>query len=246
MKLLTFATTLIVLGSIGTATADSKAAKWTYSGKNGPEYWGQLSSEFGLCATGKNQSPVNITEALKTNLPKLRLNYEGKAKKVVFTGHGAKIEVNEGSTLTIKNESYKLLQTHFHSPSEHTINGKSYPLEAHFVHQAKDGSLAVIGVLFEKGVHNPNLQKVIDALPRHKKKVIPISTFQVENLMPKKKQYHRYSGSLTTPPCSEGVKWIVLKKTPSISEAQIKSFKKLHRKPTNRPVQPLNARSILR
>ncbi len=246
MKLFTLATTLLLLSSVGTAAAGSKAAKWNYSGQNGPENWGQLSPEYGLCATGKNQSPLNISDAFKTNLPKLRLNYGGKALKVASTGHGAKIEVREGSTLSIQNESYKLLQTHFHSPSEHTINGKSYPLEAHFVHQAEDGSLAVIGVLYSKGAHNPNLQKVIDAMPRYKKKSKQINAFQVDALMPKKKQYYRYSGSLTTPPCSEGVKWIVLKKTPSISEEQIKKFKKLHRKPTNRPIQPLNARNILR
>lgn len=218
---------------------------WGYEGDVNPEKWSELSPEYLVCKTGKNQSPVNIERAYSTSLEPLAIHYAITAQDIVNNGHT--IQVTPGSDadyLQLGDQRYTLKQFHFHRPSENQIKGKSYPLEGHFVHTDKDGHLLVMAVMFELGAKNPQLDQMLDALhgdgvSEHIKQPIDIDA-----LLPKQHDYYRFAGSLTTPPCTEGVTWIVLKHPISLNDAQLKRFETgMHH--NNRPVQPLNGRVVV-
>lgn len=219
---------------------------WSYSGETGPSHWGELKDEYFMCKEGKNQSPVNLNRFANADLQKLKITYAGNAVNIIDNGHTLKIETNIGNKIVVDGITFTLKQFHFHTPSENMINGKRYPMEAHFVHSDKDGNLAVIAVMFKEGEENMGIKKIIEQLPKEKnKKVGLIQMFNPGELFPRKLEYYRYSGSLTTPPCSEGVRWIVIKTPAEASKEQIEAIRKIVGK-NNRPIQPLNARVILR
>jgi carbonic anhydrase len=227
--------------------ADSHDAHWGYEGNDSPEHWGKLSPDYALCSTGKNQSPINITQTLEAETPKITINYTQGGYEVINNGHTIQVNVNSGSSITLQGHTYQLKQFHFHAPSENEIDGKSYPLEAHFVHADDKGNLAVIGVMFKIGKENSALKKAWANMPaKAGDKAELVHKISAISLLPNNKDYYRFNGSLTTPPCSEGVTWLVMKKPMTVSQAQLEQFTKVMGHPNNRPVQPVNARPVLK
>ena len=221
---------------------------WSYEGESGPEHWGELSPDFLMCSEGWNQSPVNLVDEVDGNLPTLEFEYYSGDINETNNGHSIQQNMNPGSFLRVpeKNLEFELKQFHFHSPSEHTINGKSFAMEVHFVHADKNGNLAVVGVMIDEGEEHPVLKQLWAFMPENPGETSqePIG-IEETNLLPPTRDYYAYSGSLTTPPCTEGVRWVVLKTPVQASAEQIETFKKRVGPATNRPVQPLNARMIL-
>jgi len=230
-----------------TATKDGgHKPHWTYAGKEGPESWGKLSPEFSACAAGLNQSPVNIDSTIHAALKPLKSIQKFPAKDIFNNGHTVQINFKAGNMLVLDSAAYQMKQVHFHAPSENTIRGKSFPLEAHFVHADSKGNLTVIGVMYTEGKANEGLAKLWSQMPNEvgepvvlKNRVIP------SELIPENRAYYRFSGSLTTPPCSEGVRWLVLKTPLTASKEQIEAFKLAVKHDNNRPVQELNGRVII-
>ncbi|SNZ02178.1 carbonic anhydrase [Persephonella hydrogeniphila] len=222
------------------------AGSWSYHGATGPEHWGDLKDEYIMCKIGKNQSPVDISRIAEADLEDIKFHYSPGATSLLNNGHTIKVSYEPGSYIVVDGIRFELKQFHFHAPSEHTVKGKSYPFEAHFVHADKDGNLAVIGVLFKEGKENPVIKKLWENLPSHTGEKVKLAhKINAYDLLPKRKKYYRYSGSLTTPPCSEGVRWLVMTTEMEMSKEQIEKFRKLMGGDTNRPVQPVNARMIL-
>ena len=202
-----------------------------------------------MCKIGKNQSPIDISKkdiTVTNGLDPLEFIYHADATEVINNAHAIQVNVDSHSAMNIDGKHFILKQFHFHSPSENTINRRSFPLEAHFVHAAKDGSLAVIAVLYQLGDENPALKKIFATMPKnvHKTNTLKLTANEIETLLPKDRSYYRFNGSLTTPPCSEGVRWFVLKTYQTISKEQLKQFTEVI-KDNNRPTQPLNARKVL-
>jgi len=228
--------------------ASEKVPHWSYDGAEGPGHWGELLDEYRMCAEGRNQSPIDLVADVHAGLPELNFNYHSSPLNELNSGHTIQQNVQPGSYLTItgRDVKYELLQFHFHSPSEHTINGKPYAMEMHFVHKGKDGLLSVVGVMIEEGGEHPVLNKLWSFMPENTGDVSqqPIG-IEETNLLPPTREYYAYGGSLTTPPCSEGVAWIILKTPIEASAEQIARFKERVGANTNRPVQPHNARLIL-
>ena len=223
------------------------SSNWSYEGHTGPKYWGELNEKFKMCKMGKNQSPINIQkEALvKACIKPLNISYNSKAKNVLNNGHTIKVNVASGSYLYIDGKKFELKQFHFHTPSENKINSKHYPMEAHFVHLNNKGEIAVIGVMFKVGKENKAITKFQNLLTNQINIKKPIYlTLKADELFPKNRDYYRFDGSLTTPPCSEGVRWFVFKEPVEISKEQLKLFEKIMGE-NNRPTQPINARKVL-
>ncbi len=222
-------------------------AHWSYKGDTGPTHWGSLSADYELCATGKKQSPINITNSVKAELPELKFDYKPISLLIENNGHTIKITADKAGTLTIGKEVYQLLQFHTHSPSEMTIDGKPADMVIHMVHKNAKGELAVVAVHFKVGdTANPLIAQLWQVMPKTAGKKVEAANVQIDvnQLLPADKNYYSFEGSLTTPPCSEGVKWIVLKQMVSISAEQLAQLKAIY--PHNvRPVQPLNGREIL-
>ena len=216
---------------------------WGYEGEGGPANWGDLKPEFNTCKTGKQQSPINITAARKEDLEGLATMYQSTPLEVVNNGHAIQVNYAPGSIMEIGGKDYALLQFHFHSPSEHLVQGKPYDMIAHLVHKASDGSLAVIGVFLTEGKENSLIQKVWDYLPAKagEKKTVAEVTLNVADLLPKDMSYYHYYGSLTTPPCTEGVAWYVLKTPVEVSAKQLAQFRAVMHGNV-RPPQPLHGR----
>ena len=236
---------LALLGS--TSVFAAGAAPWSYHGETAPEHWSELSPEYATCKA-QNQTPINIRNAAKTNLAPLYMAYSSDAQKITNTGHTVQISYAEGSTIEVDGEKFTLKQMHFHTPSENQIQGKSYPMELHLVHANADGALAVVGVMFVEGKDNTDLAKLWRAMPKKAGESVNLlseNTVSAYSFLPKKQEYYRFSGSLTTPPCSEGVRWLVMKTPIDASAAQIKAFTDTMGTHTNRPIQALNGRVIL-
>jgi carbonic anhydrase len=218
---------------------------WEYSGEAGPAKWAKLTPEFGQCA-GSNQSPVNLTGLVEAQMEPLEFHYQPGGKTVVNNGHTVQVGYAPGSVLQLDGISFELKQFHFHAPSENLIEGKSYPLEGHLVHVNDKGEIAVVAVMFEAGKANGALAEAWSALPAKVGEIQPLKApLPADQLLPNSRDYYRFSGSLTTPPCSEGVRWLVMKQPVEVSQAQIDTFKAVVHHPNNRPVQPLNGRVVL-
>ena len=228
--------------------AEEGAAHWAYEGEEGPAHWGELADSYSMCSEGRNQSPIDLVADFHPGLPQLVFDYHSSPLREINNGHTIQQNVQPGSFLRFpeKNHSFELKQFHFHSPSEHTIDGKSYDMEMHFVHVDEAGALAVVGVLIEAGKEHPVLNQLWSFMPQNPgdTSAQPIG-IEETNLLPPTREYFYYSGSLTTPPCSEGVVWVVLKNSVEASEEQIQRFKERVGPSTNRPVQPHNSRMIL-
>lgn len=223
--------------------------EWSYSGVTGPLHWGDLSPEYSTCQQGKNQSPININRSFDARLPSIKFDYSMLIpENIVNNGHSIQVNIRNGGLIKLDGKDFFLKQFHFHSPSENMIDSLSYPLEAHFVHASKDNELAVVSLLYQPGVANPALDVLINNLPMNvgESKRLGAKDVQLFERSKKVIDYFRFNGSLTTPPCTEGVRWIVVKSTPTISLRQLTAFHQALKRPNNRPIQPLNARMIVR
>lgn len=216
---------------------------WSYEGDTGPEHWAEIG--YPDCA-GNQQSPVDIPADAPINEGGITFNYNPSELKIINNGHTIKIEYDEGSSIIFGDKEYKLLQYHFHAPSEHTINGEYYDMELHLVHQSDDGEYAVVGVMIKAGSENENYTPVWEHLPAEEGELQTISGVSVNaiDLLPEDKSYYHYMGSFTTPPCTEGVKWFILSTPVELSSEQIDAFRAIY-DGNNRPVQPLNDREFL-
>lgn len=230
------------------AAAEAHAeVHWGYEGENGPAQWGQLKPEFNVCAIGKRQSPINIDEAQTLQGPAepISFSYSGSNATVVNNGHTVQVDVQGDNFITVRGVSYRLLQFHFHTPSEEQVNSTRYPMVAHLVHKNDEGQLAVVGILLDAGLPNTLIDKVwtympLDAGDRVR---MPRESLNLNELLPSDQRYYQYIGSLTTPPCTEGVLWLVMKQPVQISRNQLRLFRQLY--PFNaRPVQPVNGRPV--
>jgi len=229
------------------AHATGQHAHWAYDGKEGPSAWGKLADDYAACAAGKAQSPINIKGAKAETLPQIGTDYPVSGLKIINNGHTIQVNQGDGGAAMLGGVRYNLAQFHFHAPSEHRISGRAYAMEAHLVHKDANGKLAVIGLMFKEGKANPFLAHFWARLPKEAGPEQAASEVQINTteLLPKDKTYYHYEGSLTTPPCSEGVNWYVLKTPVEASPEQIQQFAALlHHHHNERPVQPLNGREI--
>lgn len=217
---------------------------WDYEGEGGPENWAKLDAKNQACATGKRQSPIDIRDGIKVDLEPIQFNYRPSTFRIVDNGHTIQVAVGD-SSISLTGKTYELVQFHFHRPSEEKINGQRFDMVAHLVHKSDDGDLAVVAVLLERGSENPFIQTLWNNMPLEKKvEVSPPSTIiDPANLLPASRNYYTYMGSLTTPPCSEGVLWLVMKQPAQVSTKQINIFSRLYRN-NARPVQPIANRLI--
>ncbi|MGF7031090.1 carbonic anhydrase [Paenibacillus mucilaginosus] len=232
-------------------TETTHAAHWSYEGNTGPAHWAELDQTFAACANGTEQSPVDI-ELTQTKVDKtavqVELHYQPSAFTLMNNGHTiqANAAAGNGNTITVDGTEYTLAQMHFHHPSENQINGKNFEMEGHLVHKNKDGGLAVVGFLMTAGKENKPLAEMWSKLPKQETKedVKLEQPVDLPGLVPSTSHAFRYEGSLTTPPCSEHVKWIVLADPIEVSKEQIEAFAAIF--PDNhRPVQPLNQRTVV-
>lgn len=241
----------VVLGSafltIGIACANDGNTHWGYSGEGSPENWGHLSPEFEICGKGKNQSPINISSLIEAELQPITISYTSGTLDVINNGHSIMESFAPGSSITVDGHAYELKQVHWHTPSENHINDQSFPMEAHLVHKDKDGNLAVIGIMYTKGQENSSIANIWSNLPAKKDEVSKNDkiTVKPEDMLPANRDYYLFNGSLTTPPCSEGVRWLVMKNPVEASAEQVEKFHSLFQVDTNRPLQPVNARPVL-
>lgn len=224
-----------------------KAIPWSYDGEGGPGHWAQLKPDYATCASGQRQSPIAIDDAdtLKGPAEAIDFRYAPSAGTVNNTGHTIEVQLSGDNSLTVRGQTYRLQQFHFHHPAEERINSRVYPMVAHFVHRSDAGQLAVLAVLLEEGPANPLIQKVWTHMPLDVKDSVPLPAdlIHVGEILPRDQRYYQYIGSLTTPPCSEGVLWLILKQPVSISAEQLRLFGQLY--PNNaRPVQSLNGRPV--
>jgi len=220
---------------------------WGYGGSEGPEYWGELSADYALCKKGKNQSPIDIVNPIKRRgLDVIAFAYKPSAIDLLNNGHTIKADYAPGSAMRVGGETYHLLQLHFHTPSENRVSGRSYPMEAHLVHQSAGGRLAVVGALFVPGRENPTLTQLWEFMPKQPGREKSSLTFNAEALLPRsdRRDYYFFSGSLTTPPCTEGVNWYVFNTPIEASPEQFAAFTRtIHE--NARPPQPLNNRMVV-
>jgi carbonic anhydrase len=232
----------------------AEAPHWSYEGEAGPDRWSALSPDWAPCGGGQSQSPIDIHETLRAGLPAMAAGFKPAQLKTIHHAHmaaainnGHTIQVNytEGDVLTLGEEPFQLLQYHFHSPSEHTVGGRHYPMEMHMVHKSAGGTLAVIGVFIAEGQHNAAFDPIWSNLPKARgvENHFENVTVDVGSLLPSVRTTYRYRGSLTTPPCSEGVQWIVMTSPIHLSAEQIGAFQSIIQG-NNRPVQPLNGRAV--
>jgi carbonic anhydrase len=231
------------------AVAEAKPAPkhgthWSYEGELGPANWAKINDDWAKCGTGNRQSPIDLRDGMKVELEQIVFDYKPSSFSVVDNGHTIQVTMTGGNYITIMNRSYELLQFHFHRPSEERINGKGFEMVVHLVHRDAEGKLAVVAVLLERGKAQNVIQTVWNNLPLEKNDTItPSVVLDVNELLPAKRDYFTYMGSLTTPPCSEGVLWLVMKQPMQASPAQMALFSRLY--PLNaRPIQASSGRII--
>ena len=240
-----YAACLVFLWSVARAQ-ESHPPHWSYEGSQGPKNWAKLDPAYATCAAGHAQSPIDIQHAKPAELPPLGFGYRSVPLNIINNGHTILLNYAPGSTLTVGDKTYTLKQFHFHHPSEESIDGRGFDLVAHLVHDDGSGHLAVVAVLFKTGPSNPLLDAVWQNIPAQTGKAtdVPSVSLNVTDLLPADHGYYTFAGSLTTPPCSEGVKWYVLKNQSTLSAEQLAAFAKLY--PRNaRPIQPAYGREIL-
>lgn len=232
----------------------ARPVHWSYSEEGGPAGWAALSPVYAACGSGKTQSPINLLTKTEKGSPAWKIEYKTTAlqiahnehvEELINNGHTIQITPQEGSSMTFEGKVYHLKQFHFHTPSEHTLDGKNFPMEIHFVHQSDDKNLAVVGVLIKEGKHNHNADQLIRHLPNAVGEKMTHDSVKIDIALhiPKEMFAYHYIGSLTTPPCTENVQWLVLQKHGEMSKDQINAFSSRLKK-NNRPTQPLNERKL--
>ncbi len=235
---------LCVGASLGEET--QAAPHWSYEGGTGPANWANLDAANRACSTGTQQSPIDLSEPVSARQPALNLDWKTRPDTIVNNGHAIQLNFSEGSAISLGKRTYGLTQFHFHQPSEHRLNAKSFAMEVHFVHATEgSGGLAVVGVFMTPGKTNAVFNKIVSTMPAEEGPPVPADrAIDPNGLLPARHNYYRYEGSLTTPPCSETVDWLVLADPIEVAEIDIVRFAKLY--PMNaRPVQNPNRRFIL-
>jgi carbonic anhydrase len=219
---------------------------WDYGAAHGPSHWGDLKPEFAECKNGHRQSPIDIRNPQKADLPPIQFDYKPSALHIIDNGHTIMINYVPGSSISVGGKKYALKQFHFHRPSEEKINGRGFEMVVHLVHQDQDGNLAVVAVLLGRGNDNPLVHELWNDLPKEKEKeeVLNGVEINVGKLLPADHGYYTFPGSLTTPPCSENVTWFVLKHPVTVSATEIEQFSRLYSDDA-RPTQPLYGRVVL-
>jgi carbonic anhydrase len=235
-----------LLSTLLASGQEHKSGHWSYDGNEGPSHWGDLNPDFAPCKNGHRQSPIDIRNPQKADLPPIRFDYKPSPLHIIDNGHTIMINNAPGSSFRVGDKQYALKQFHFHRPSEEKINGKTYDMVMHLVHADQDGNLAVVAILLESGKNNPLIQELWNNFPKEKEKEerLDTITINVANLLPADLGYYTFSGSLTTPPCSENVTWFVLKQPITVTGEEIEQFTKLYRHDA-RPTQPLYDRVVL-
>lgn len=241
-----FGSALMLVTSVGATHA--AGTSWTYTGPTGPNHWGTLDAAYAKCADGSAQTPIDIVQTKKTPLRNLGFSYGATEAGIFNNGHTVEAEPLAGGSpsVTINGTIYNMLQFHFHAPSEHEINGMHYPVEIHFVNKNSAGELAVVGVFVKSGAHNnawdPFINKMLQATANAEE--TKVNEFNWGSLLPKNPITMRYSGSLTTPPCTEGVKWNIFSTPVTMDQGQINTFLEAY-SGNNRPIKPRNGRVVL-
>lgn len=223
------------------AATEEGSVYWGYEGDIGPRFWGRLSPG----CNGRSQSPIDISRTSIEELPRITFDYRPTPLVMINNGHSVEVTYGEGSSISVGGQRFDLLQFHFHTPSEHTTRGRQYAMEMHLVHRSSAGVTAVVGVLMELGPRNRALDAMWRKLPKVAclERILKDITINAADLLPANRGYYRYDGSLTTPPCTEGVNWLLLKTPIQISVQQLQAFRQLYVK-NSRPVQPLNGREV--
>lgn len=243
-----FARIAIALGIAEMVAQAQWKTAWSYAGATGPAHWAELDPEYAACR-GAAQSPIDIREAVKDGAPEIRLEYRSAPLEFLIN-NGRAIRVNyhgpaNASFLVVGEERYQLTQFHFHHPSEEYVHGKASAMSIHFMHEAGDGKLAAVAVLLKVGKANPAIGPIWEHMPpaEGKEQEVPGAVVNPAGLLPADLGYYEYSGSLTGPPCTEGVRWFVMKTPVEISAEQVRAYAKLY--PHNvRPVQSGNGRVV--
>jgi carbonic anhydrase len=220
------------------------SSEWSYEGETGPEQWGKLNLAWAKCASGERQSPIDIRDGIKVDQEPVMFDYQPSHFTIVNNGYTVQVNVSGGNSITLTGRKYELMQFHFHHPSEEKVNGRNFEMVAHLVHKNPEDKLLVIAVLIESGMQHGLIQTLWGNLPLEKNEpMVPVSTIDLKQILPPHREYYTYMGSLTTPPCSEGVQWIVMKEPIQASPQQIEIFSRLY--PMNaRPVQAASGRLI--
>jgi carbonic anhydrase len=241
--------TLLVISACTSGDAPpsgpSSTAHWTYEGEEGPAHWADLDPAYEMCGTGKNQSPIDIASPGERDLANIVFHYQPSEVNILNNGHTVQVNYDAGSYIELDGIRYDVAQFHYHAPSEHEIDGEFFPAELHLVHKSADGKLAVVGLLLQEGAANAAFDPFINNLPAETSEVKDAGvTINAMDFLPGIQTTYRYSGSLTTPPCSEGVSWLIMTTPVELSAAQLSKLASLF-EGNNRPIQPLNERSLI-
>jgi len=224
----------------------TEAVHWTYEGEEGPEHWGEINPDYAVCGTGKSQSPIDVESATGDDLTNISFHYQPSEVNILNNGHTVQVNYDSGSYIELDGARYDVAQFHYHAPSEHAVDGKLFAAELHIVHKNADGGLAVVGILLDEGAQNDALQPFIENLPAEESEAADAGVkINAADLLPVVQTTYRYSGSLTTPPCSEGVNWLLMTTPVEISTEQLTALESLFDHGNNRPVQPLNDRPLV-
>jgi len=224
----------------------ASAIHWSYEGQESPEHWADLGDEFQTCKKGQYQSPIDVKQVIDGKLPPLGMNFRTDTQTIVNNGHTIQVTVKDSDDFMLDGEAFVLKQFHFHAPSENHLFGQSFPLEAHFVHANAQGELAVVAVMFKTGAENHTLAPLIAAFPAEEDRVeVMKQSVDLASFFPSDRHYYRFSGSLTTPPCTEGVRWLIMKQPVTLSVGQLAVFQQALKHANNRPLQPLHGRIIV-
>jgi len=251
MKKMIVAALTAAVVQISPVMANEGGTAWSYQGDTGPANWGKLSEEFSTCSTGKNQSPINVDplkNVIEAKQKPIHFDYNVLVpERIINTGHSVQVDMRSGGKITVDGKDFKLKQFHFHTPGEHKIAGTPFPMEIHFVHVSDDGQIAVVAVPLKPGRPHPTVASLWRYLPQKAGESRELPNNAVNSLQLEKdiSNYYRYNGSLTTPPCSEGVIWIIKRAPVSVSKWQVKVLEKVLGYPNNRPLQPANARLVI-
>ncbi|GGC95882.1 carbonic anhydrase [Thalassobacillus devorans] len=233
-----------------TSNSESDQSKWSYKGETGPEHWRELDPAYEACANGSEQSPINLEFShlqAGEDIENIQIQYEPTPFTIINNGHTVQANASTDSNhMVVEDNKYQLAQFHFHTPSEHQFNGVIFDMELHLVHEDANGEIAVLGVMIQEGTENEALASVWDILPDEEtseEKQLD-GKIDLQAILPQNQTSFHYNGSLTTPPCTEEVKWVIFKQPIEMSKEQIQAFQQIF--PDNhRPVQPLNDRSVL-
>jgi carbonic anhydrase len=246
----TFGLLTVAVLCLPTGASAQWKTPWTYEGARGADHWSELDPAYAACNAGKEQSPIDIRNAEMAELPAIKFDYKsGPLKYLINNGYTIRVNYHDGpgsgNFLIVGGTRYQLTQFHFHRPSEEYVNGKPYEMVAHFMHQASDGKVVGVAVLLQAGHANSTVEKIWEHMPKTKGKEEEIPGVEINpaGLVPHDTAYYMYMGSITAPPCTEGVTWIVLKVPMEISTEQIAAFDQLYPHDV-RPLQPLNGRIV--